>query len=278
MLSGAVKETDPAKVQALADRLDTVVRDDTLGRPGLFGRKLFPDHRIVARSLVLQLNRLAAHQRLVNRASIAVDSGECQDLLYDYCDAYLSWDTAHGWHELWGWDTWPLGMDTIEKPFVISAQVIVEMPRQRCKCRGLLRRGLARLCEKHDKAAVEVGCVAVLNKELHAAIPIVSLAQSAKVMASAVPDRKRSPPEASVDGYLATLYWPGALTTDNVEWLELSWDKPQTISKVVVRFLPHPSMPGRTIHLQRQDSGKWVDFATTIVPATTTRLSRRCDV
>ena len=52
----ALKESDPAKIQPLADQLDGLIRQDKLGRLGIFGRKLFPDHRIVAQSLVLQLN------------------------------------------------------------------------------------------------------------------------------------------------------------------------------------------------------------------------------
>jgi len=63
------------------------------------------------------------------------------------------------------------------------------------------------------------------------------------------------------------LYWPGALVKDNTEWLQLTWDAPQTFDSVVVRFLQHPSMLGRTIHLQQEvAAGKWEDFATTVIP------------
>ena len=35
-----------------------------------------------------------------------------------------------------------------------------------------------------------------------------------------------------------------------------------------MRFLQHPSMHGRTIHLQKEVApGKWQDFATTKIPA-----------
>ena len=40
--------TDPAKIDALVTRLDALFREDKLGPLGIFGRKLFPDHRIVA--------------------------------------------------------------------------------------------------------------------------------------------------------------------------------------------------------------------------------------
>jgi len=51
----ALKETEPDRVSILAHRLEALMAEDKLGRPGVFGRKLFSDHRIVAKSLVLQL-------------------------------------------------------------------------------------------------------------------------------------------------------------------------------------------------------------------------------
>jgi len=68
------------------------------------------------------------------------------------------------------------------------------------------------------------------------------------------------------DGTLNTLYWPGALTENNPEWIQLTWESPQKFRKVKVHFLKHPSMVGRTIHLQKEASpGVWQDFATTVI-------------
>jgi hypothetical protein len=97
---------------------------------------------------------------------------------------------------------------------------------------------------------------------------VESLAQVARATASVVPDPVRYPPGAANDGLVSTLYWPGALVKDNSEWLQLTWDAPRTFETVIVRFLPHPSMAGRTIHLQREvRPGEWEDFATTVIPA-----------
>ena len=53
--------------------------------------------------------------------------------------------------------------------------------------------------------------------------------------------------------------------------MRLTWDKPRTFSKVVVRLLQHPSMHGRTIRLQKEVSpGKWEDIATTVIQADAT--------
>ena len=60
----SLKETDPAKIENFAGQLDDVLRKDTFGRPGVFGRKLFPDCRIVAESLLLQLRLRAAYRKL----------------------------------------------------------------------------------------------------------------------------------------------------------------------------------------------------------------------
>jgi len=82
------------------------------------------------------------------------------------------------------------------------------------------------------------------------------------------PNAERYPAQAANDGVLSTLYWPGALVEDNTQWLQLAWETPQTFQTVVVRFLQHPSMHGRTIQLQRQTAaGTWEGFATTVIPA-----------
>ena len=60
----ALKSTDPDEIRTQADRLDSLVQQDSLGRLGVLGRKLFPDHRIVAQLLVLQLRLRAAQERL----------------------------------------------------------------------------------------------------------------------------------------------------------------------------------------------------------------------
>ena len=61
----ALKESDPARIETLANRLNNIIREDKFGRFGIFGRKLFPDHRIVATSLRLQLRLSAAQERLL---------------------------------------------------------------------------------------------------------------------------------------------------------------------------------------------------------------------
>ena len=86
----ALKEPDAAKVATLARQLSDVVRDDKLGQVGIFSRKLFPDHHIVAKDLLLQLRLREALQRLIADIAPTTPRMECEKLLCNYFDAYLS--------------------------------------------------------------------------------------------------------------------------------------------------------------------------------------------
>jgi hypothetical protein len=258
----ALKGTDPVKIQTLADQLDGLVRQDRLGQLGVFGRKLFPDGCIVAQSLVLQLNVHAARQRLARGLTPSTSLANRERLLADFYDAYLTWDAAHGWHGLWGWNQWPM-----ETP-PGTEEKLAQRLGDEASVDAFVGRLTTTLAAKHDNAAVKAGCIAPLKRAVLSKVPIRTLAQQATATASVAPKQRQYPPSAAVDGRLDTLYWPGALVQDNAEWLQITWAKPQTFSKVVVRFLQHPSMRGRTIHLQQEVApGKWEDFATTTIPA-----------
>ena len=92
-------------------------------------------------------------------------------------------------------------------------------------------------------------------------------ALTATAMASLAPTPERHPPDAANDGRFSTMYSPGDLTRTNDEWIELKWKDPQRIKKVVASFAQHPSMHGRTIHLQQESAaGSWHDIATATIP------------
>jgi hypothetical protein len=262
----ALKESAPAKIEPLARRLEDLLAQDRLGRLGVFGRKLFPDHRIVARILLWQLQLRWARERLVQGVTPSTSKAECVTLIRDYFDAYLAWDTAHGWHALWGWKAWPLGDFTADPRFAALAGRLSKCLGDKSEvdaCFGEIAKALS---AKYEPRIVQAGCIAPLQEAVLAGSPVVSLAQKAKATASVTPDPARYPPSAANDGLPATLYWPGALVQNNTEWLQLTWGRPQTFQKVIVRFLQHPSMHGRTIRLQRQaTTDKWEDFATTVI-------------
>jgi hypothetical protein len=264
----ALKGSDPARIELLARQLEDLIAHDRLGRLGIFGRKLFPDHRIVARILLWQLRLRGARERLVHGVTPSTPKTECARLIRDYFDAYLAWDTAHGWHGLWGWNAWPLGDFTTDPRFPALAGRISKCLGTAAEAEACFGEIAIALSAKYHSKAVQAGCIAPLQKAVLAGSPVDSLAQRAKATSSVTPDPARYPPSAANDGFPATLYWPGALVQNNTEWLQLTWDRPQTIQKVIVRFLQHPSMHGRTIRLQREAApGKWQDFAATVIPA-----------
>ena len=98
----ALKAGSSDEADALASKLDDLAARDKLGRAGVFGRKLFPDHKIVAGTLVMQLRLRAAHERLSRASPRTADAAACERLLSAYCDALLTWDSAHGWWKQWG--------------------------------------------------------------------------------------------------------------------------------------------------------------------------------
>ena len=164
----ALKESDPAKVSTAAERLNDVLRDDKLGRLGLFNRKLFPDHRVVARSLHLQLRLLAARQCLLQCVTPSTSKAECARLLSDYFDAYLAWDTAHGWHAIWGWTgekSWPLGANGPPTAIAKALRRVLVTDEDVNECFEQVAAGLS---GKHDATIVEQGCIAPMKKAVKA--------------------------------------------------------------------------------------------------------------
>jgi sialate O-acetylesterase len=166
----ALKETNPGKIQSTADRLSRVLQENELGRPGLFGRKLFPDSKIVAQSLVLQLNATAARERLVQQITPSTSPADCEQLLLAYFDTYLAWDLAHGWHSLWGWKESPLGPAQLDKRFASVFKKLAHALGDRAAADACFARLTQSLTAKYDKEAVEVGCITPVKTPVLAAL------------------------------------------------------------------------------------------------------------
>jgi hypothetical protein len=151
----AMKETDSAKISALADKLDDVVRNKMLGRPGAFGRKLFPSDNVVAKSLLLQLRLRATLEALVQGVATATPKEKSTELLRNYFDAYLAWDTAHGWHALWGWEKWPPSDERLQ---AIAGKFIESVGGKEARD-AALEEIAKELIVKYNEKAVREGCV-----------------------------------------------------------------------------------------------------------------------
>ena len=188
----------------------------------------------------------------------------CTNFLHDYFDAYLAWDTAHGWHRLWGWNEWVLG-NGLDSELTIAASQIGNALKTDAAVDRMFEHIAKTLGTEYDERAVKIGCIAPLV--IRRSSRFAEFGEKGQGHASATPNPKKHPPSAGNDSNPATLYWPGALVEDNTEWFQLTWETPQTFDRVFVHFLQHPSMRGRTIRLQKETApDKWEDFATAVIP------------
>lgn len=187
-------------------------------------------------------------------------------LLAGCLDAFLAWDLTHGWHDFWGWENIQLVPLSTEPRFGDAIKRIARCLKDKAAVDTCLSEVGQALTARYDARIVRLGCIDPLTNAILGIM--ANPAAWAQATASVAPEPNRYPPSAANDGQISTQYWPGALVTDNTQWLQLTWDRPQEFRKVVVRFLQHPSMHGRTIHLQHETAGgKWIDLATAVVPA-----------
>ena len=113
----ALDEDDPAKIDAVLRPLESLVRQEQLGRPGVIGRKLFPDPLQVARDLVFELKIRAARQNLLQALLLTPDRSECVRLVRDYLEALLAWDKRTGWDRLISLGIWRSPIYASDKHF-----------------------------------------------------------------------------------------------------------------------------------------------------------------
>lgn len=254
---------DADRAEALARALADLADSGRLGPPGYLGRCVFPAPAFVARSLCLQLRLAAAAARLSESVRPGVSRDDCAGLVENLLEAYLAWDTAHGWHELWGRGSWPLGRLESEPRFRAAMRALKNALGDEPSVTEFFAAVRKRLVRRFPAECVDGDAVGPLKQRVLAAIVVEpNLAQEAEATASVAPNPDRYPARHANDGDIDTLYWPGALVSNNEEWLQLNWKSPRTVSVVVAYFLRHGSMWDRTIRLQAQGAdGAWRDAA-----------------
>jgi len=260
----SLPEKDVSKLAGVTAKLDTVMREKKLGRPGLLGRKLFPNTDFVAQSLLQQLRLQLSLERIYGLKATA-SRQECARLMEGVLDSYLAWDTAHGWHEVWP-DRWPLGRFEEEPRFRAAVKNIAAVLKYDEASTDSFCDGIGgSLAAKYNQKSIVQTSVDAVRKAIKAVVNLQvkpNLATQATVSASVAPT-EQYPLSFVNDLDVATLYWPGVLVTDNNEWIQLAWEKPLELESVTAYFLRHDSMWNRTIHLQKEVSpGKWEDIAT----------------
>lgn len=267
----ALSATDLATLDSLVSSLDTAISSNAVGVPGVLGRKVFPTPRFVVQALAMQLRLQAAQQHLVQNLSVSSHQDECRSLVQSYLDAYLTWDEAHGWHELWGYGSWALGRFTSDPGFGTAIGRLRAVLGDDESVARFFDEISEALSTTHQQAHVMGnGIEPMRSLVLAAAPPISSLALSAVATASFTDQtRPQYAPAYANDGLRSTLWWPGpnVLSNPNSEWLQLTWSTPQRIARVVV-YLANPQNLGqdRRITLQRYvpASQTWQDFAVTV--------------
>ena len=169
----ALKEPDPAKAEAVANRLDNAVREGKLGRPGLLGRKLFPDHPIVAKSLLLELRLCVTQAKLIAGTTKALPKVDPERLLTEYFRAYLNWDLDAVGMALRGWDQW---QQTDHLPQGAAEGLRANIGGD-CEVNAFFNRIAADLAKDFDPNIVRQGCIARLKERVLAVQPAASPAK-----------------------------------------------------------------------------------------------------
>jgi hypothetical protein len=179
----ALNSTRPGETTEVFDRLHELTQEGRLGQAGAYGRTLFPNSNFVAESLIMQLRLQAAQQRLFHECAASPTQDALLQFLEMAFDAYLTWDEAHGWHDLWG-ASWP----PRQSP-VFGDQ---RMPQLLRRLRGLESGNIAlehflsklttELSRKHDEKNVRAYCIEPLKRLALEPQSVRNLGQQAVVL------------------------------------------------------------------------------------------------
>ena len=147
-----------------AGKLERAINNGELAVAGPLGRKLFPDPLFVARSLLLQLRLRAEHEAFIETPSHEATESECTAIIERYFDAYLRWDSEHGWHDLWGHDCphWPLGRLS-QDPLFDAALSRMHQVLSGPQLDSLLAGIADGLSSRYDRLRIEKSCISPLR-------------------------------------------------------------------------------------------------------------------
>ncbi len=190
----ALKSTNPGQINGLADRLQKLIKEDRLGQPGVYGRKLFPNPSFVADSLLMQLRLRAAEQRLFQACGGSPTANELRQLLTIAFDSYLTWDKAHGWHDLWG-TGWPQNENPIfgDRRLPRLVACLRSAAGGNKSVEALLSEVAQTLSTNHAESQVRTYCTEPMKRLVRMPEPVRSLAQKSTATASVVPKPERVP-------------------------------------------------------------------------------------
>ena len=120
----ALEDTDLHKIDDLLSRLQTLITQGKIGKPGALGRKLFPDPLVVAKSLVFQLKIRGARERFLQTLNGEPTRSVCETLVGDYLETLLSWSKETGWEGIVIIGTWRGTMYQSDKKFTEALSIL----------------------------------------------------------------------------------------------------------------------------------------------------------
>jgi hypothetical protein len=255
----ALNDSTAAEAEAVANKLEEVLKEGKLGRLGLFGRKLFPNGQVVAESLLYQVKLRASTDRLM-QISASTPSAECPSLISRCLGDSIAWGRANGWPDLWGNRKNPLES-------IASHPRYGDLPFQLAMC-------------LHDQAGVD-RCFMEVEQTLSQRfdpklLQSRGLRRLKELVAAASHDRaltaeavasdgsSEQSAGAAIDGRFSTAFALSASRQRDASWLQLTWKEPQAVRRVIVRFAREQTIRGQVVRLQEASAtDEWKDLAET---------------
>ncbi len=168
----ALISTEPRAIEDVLHRLCVFIDSSYPSRKGVLGRKLFPDHLVIARNLAFQLEIRASLQRLLHALQGKPTREACSMLVESYLQALLAWNKETGWERMISLGLWRSAIYSSDKDF---SQALSTLKRVLAEPAHTLSYAAVaaffapitqRLLAKYEQDAVMIGCIEPLKLAL----------------------------------------------------------------------------------------------------------------
>ena len=119
-----LESSDLEKIEEALARLQSLLDGSGLGRPGVLGRKLFPDDRAIARCLAYQLKIRATRERLLHIRTGKTSAAECAQFVTAYLEAMLEWNRETGWEKMMNIGIWRAPLYATDRRFTEMISIL----------------------------------------------------------------------------------------------------------------------------------------------------------
>ncbi len=119
-----LESTDLEKMESAFTRLRTLIDGKGLGRPGVLGRKLFPDGSIIARGIAHQLKIRVTRERFLRIRTGKNDRADCARLVTEHLEALLEWNRETGWEKMMNIGIWRSPLFSTDRRFTETLSIL----------------------------------------------------------------------------------------------------------------------------------------------------------